>query len=92
VADDEGDDDLTAPHRPGVDWRCRDDGDPWPCAIFRRRMWTLYPDDPDRLTIFMRHFRDRAAPELTDLTTEQVDARFIGWIARPPIRRRLRSI
>jgi hypothetical protein len=40
----------------------------------------------------MRHFRDRAAPELTDLTTEQVDARFIGWIARPPIRRRLRSI
>jgi hypothetical protein len=55
-------------------------------------MWTLYPDDPDQLTIFMRHFRDRAAPELTDLTTEQVDARFIGWIAQPPIRRRLRSI
>lgn len=86
------DEDLTAPHRPGVDWSCRDDGEAWPCQVFRRRMWVLYRDDRDRLAMFMTHFRDRAGPVLLGLTTEQVEARFIGWIDAPPLRRRLRSI
>ncbi|WP_329102554.1 hypothetical protein OG792_24250 [Micromonospora sp. NBC_01699] len=86
------DDDLIAPHRPGADWRCRDDDGEWPCPIFRRRMWVLYRDDRDRLPTFMAHFRDRAAPVLVELTTEQLDARFVGWTDAAPIRRRLRSV
>ncbi|MGW4465738.1 hypothetical protein [Micromonospora sp. NBC_01796] len=89
---DEIDDDLSAPHRPGDDWLCRDDGLEWPCPIFRRRMWILYPNDPHRLAAFMRHFRDKAAPALPELTAKQVEARFIGWIKDPPTRRRLRAI
>ncbi|MFK3983549.1 hypothetical protein ACI2K4_24590 [Micromonospora sp. NPDC050397] len=79
-------DDLSAPHRPGDDWRCRDDGREWPCQIFRQRMRLLYPDDPIRLAAFMRHFRDKAAPALPELTARQVEARFIGWINQPPTR------
>jgi hypothetical protein len=90
VTDD--DDDLSAPHRPGDNWRCHDDSEEWPCPIFRRRMWVLYPDDPDRLATFMRHFRDKAAPTLPELTAKQIETRFIGWINDRPIRRRLRSI
>ncbi len=46
-----------------------------------------------RLRIFMRHFRDRAAVDLTDLTPEQLDTRFLGWTSTsPPIHRRTRSI
>jgi hypothetical protein len=90
VTDD--DDDLGAPHRPGDNWCCRDDGEEWPCPVFRRRMWVLYPDDPDRLAAFMRHFRDKAAPALHELTAKQIEARFIGWINELPIRRRLRAI
>ncbi|MGW4462091.1 hypothetical protein [Micromonospora sp. NPDC004704] len=89
---DADDDDLVAPHRPGGDWLCRDDGEQWPCPVFRRRMWILYQDDHDRLATFMVHFRDRAALVLVQLTAEQVEARFVGWIDNPPVRRRLRSI
>jgi hypothetical protein len=85
-------DDLTAPHRPDDGWRCRDDGEEWPCAVFRRRMWVLYSEDPGRLAAFMRHFRDKAAPALPELTARQVEVRFIGWIAGSPIQRRLRSL
>ena len=83
---------LGAPHRPGDDWRCKDDHEEWPCQVFRRRMWTLYRNDRDRLTRFMAHFRDKAASALPDLTADQAEARFIGWIHDPPIRRRMRSI
>ncbi|MGW4464370.1 hypothetical protein [Micromonospora sp. NPDC004704] len=90
MSDDDGA--LGAPHRPGDDWRCKDDEEEWPCQVFRRRMWTLYRNDRDRLVRFMAHFRDKAAPVLTDLTGEQTDARFIGWIRDPLVRRRTRSI
>ncbi|WP_329105440.1 hypothetical protein OG792_32625 [Micromonospora sp. NBC_01699] len=87
------DDDLTSAHRPAPDdWRCPDDGEDWPCAVFRRRVRLLYPGEPDRLAAFMRHFRDRAAPALPELTPEQIQARFVGWINDPPVHRRLRSI
>ncbi|WP_326556717.1 hypothetical protein [Micromonospora sp. NBC_01796] len=89
---DDDEDDLRAPHRPGADWRCRDDNGEWPCPVFRRRMWTLYRDDPDRMLAFMAHFRDRAAPVLVELTAEQIEVRFLGWIDEPPIRRRLRAV
>ena len=62
------------------------------CAVFRRRARALYPGEPDRLTAFMRHFQDRAAPALPELTPEQIEARFVGWINDRPIQRRLRSI
>ncbi|WP_121156384.1 hypothetical protein [Micromonospora pisi] len=51
--------------------------------IFRRRLRALYHREPEKLTIFMSHFRDRAAAELPHLTPEQIDARFLGWIDRP---------
>ncbi|MGW4462333.1 hypothetical protein [Micromonospora sp. NBC_01796] len=80
---DQQDNGLGAPHRPGDDWRCRDDGEEWPCPVFRRRMWSLYRNDRDRLVVFMRHFRDRAAPAI-GLTAEQAEARFVGWAHEPP--------
>lgn len=82
---------MGAPHRPGDDWHCGDDGEEWPCLVFRRRMWTLYRTDRRQLFDVMRRFRDRAQADL-GLTTEQADTRFIAWIADPPARRRLRSI
>ncbi|WP_329105273.1 hypothetical protein OG792_32150 [Micromonospora sp. NBC_01699] len=90
---DQQDDAAGAPHRPGDDWRCRDDSEEWPCPVFRRRMWSLYRDDRVRLVVFMRHFRDRAAP-LIGLTDEQADARFVDWAHEPPapVRKRLRQI
>jgi hypothetical protein len=91
VAGDE--DDLIAPHRHGVDWHCQDCREAWPCVIFRRRLRTLYHGEPEKITTFMGHFRDRAAVELPDLTPEQIEARFLGWINESPDRRlRLRSI
>ena len=51
-------------------------------------MWSLYRNDRDRLRTFMAHFRDKAAIDLPDLTAEQIEARFTGWIADPPVRRR----
>ncbi|MFK3983319.1 hypothetical protein ACI2K4_23425 [Micromonospora sp. NPDC050397] len=82
---------MGAPHRPGDDWRCRDDGEQWPCPVFRRRMWTLYRNDRRQLVDVMARFRDRAVPELA-LDHEQAEARFTGWISDPPVRRRLRSV
>jgi hypothetical protein len=82
---------LGAPHRPGADWRCRDDGKEWPCPVFRRRMWSLYRNDRNRLATFMRHFRNKAAADLTELTPREVETRFIGWINDPP-ERRLHSV
>ena len=85
------DDAMGAPHRPGDDWRCRDDAEEWPCPVFRRRMWTLYRTDRRQLVDVMSRFRDRAATDL-GLSTEQAEARFIGWTTDPPVRRRLRSV
>ncbi|MGW4465811.1 hypothetical protein [Micromonospora sp. NPDC004704] len=93
MSDDPDDGDpMGAPHRPGADWRCRDDNEEWPCQVFKRRMWSLYRNDRDRLTTFMRHFRDRAGVDLDDLTPERAETRFLGWIHDPPVRRRLRSV
>ena len=93
VTDDQGETEaMGAPHRPGTDWRCRDDAEEWPCQVFRRRMWSLYRNDRDRLAAFMAHFRDRAAADLVELTAEQAETRFVGWINDPPVRRRLRSV
>jgi hypothetical protein len=91
VTDDEGVP-FGAPHRPGTDWRCRDDGEEWPCQVFRRRMWSLYRNDRHRLAAFMAHFRDKATADLDDLTAEKAETRFVGWINDPPVRRRLRSV
>lgn len=89
----QGDDDPTgAPHRPGADWRCRDDGEEWPCQIFKRRMWTWYRLDRSRLAEVMAGFRTKAMVGLPDLTPEEAEARFVGWVEDPPVRRRLRSI
>jgi hypothetical protein len=53
----------------------------------------LYRREPEKLTTFVNHFRDRAAAELDGLTPEEIDARFLGWIDEPPHRRLgLRSI
>lgn len=84
-------DGMGAPHRPGDDWRCRDDREEWPCPVFRRRMWTLYRTDRRQLFDVMYRFRDRAQVDLL-LTTEQADNRFTAWINDPPVRRRLRSV
>ncbi|MEV4624980.1 hypothetical protein AB0J90_01635 [Micromonospora sp. NPDC049523] len=86
------DDPMGAPHRPGEDWRCRDDHEEWPCQVFRRRMWTLYRHNRRQLVEVMGRFRDRAVDDLDDLSREQADARFLGWVADPPVRRRLRSV
>ena len=84
---------LVTAHRNDDEWRCVDCGTDWPCVIFRRRMRALYAEAPDRLRTFMRHFRDRAAADLGDLTPAQLDARFLGWTEPdPPLRQRMRSI
>ncbi|WP_326560492.1 hypothetical protein [Micromonospora sp. NBC_01796] len=85
-------DDLLAPHRPDPAWNCGDCGELWPCPVFRGRLRSLYRGDTEKLTTFMRHFRERAAVDLADLPPAQIEARFLGWISDPPPRRRLRSI
>lgn len=72
--------DLVSAHRNDERWRCVDCGTDWPCAVFQRRLRSLYAENPDRLRTFMRHFRDRAAADLGDLSPTQLDARFVGWV------------
>ncbi|WP_329107247.1 hypothetical protein OG792_03465 [Micromonospora sp. NBC_01699] len=86
------DDDLIAAHRNNDAWQCADCRDPWPCPTFRRRLRILYQREPGKLRTFMMHFRDRAAPELSELDPAQLDTRFLGWISGPPPGSRLRSI
>ena len=86
------DDDLLTPHRADSEWQCGDCAEPWPCPTFRARLRILYRREPEKLVTFMNHFRERAAGELTDLSVAQIEARFLGWIDDPPLRRRLRSI
>lgn len=87
------DEGLITAHRNDAEWRCVDCGTNWPCAIFQRRMRAPYADEPDRLRTFMRHFRDRAASDLGDLTPAQLDARFLGWTEPDPAPRyRMRAI
>ncbi|MGW4467972.1 hypothetical protein [Micromonospora sp. NPDC004704] len=86
------DDDLIAAHRNDDAWQCADCREEWPCPTFRRRLRILYHREPDKLRIFMGHFRDRAAEELRELDSTQLDVRFLGWISGPPPGRRLRAI
>ncbi|MGW4465955.1 hypothetical protein [Micromonospora sp. NPDC004704] len=86
------DDAMGAPHRPGDDWRCKDDAEEWPCQVFRRRMWTLYRRNRPQLVDVMTRFRDKALREVDGMTPELAEARFIGWVHDPPVRRRLRAI
>ncbi|WP_329109733.1 hypothetical protein OG792_13060 [Micromonospora sp. NBC_01699] len=85
-------DPMGAPHRPGDDWHCKDDAEEWPCQVFRRRMWSLYQGNRPRLAEVMGGFRDKATATLPDLTPEQAEARFVGWVHDPPVRRRLRAV
>lgn len=85
-------DDVIAAHRNDDRWRCVDCHDEWPCPVFRRRLLTLYQRDPDKLATYLRHFRDRAAADLPDLATAQLDERFLGWVSDPPLDRRLRPV
>ncbi|MFI6759774.1 hypothetical protein ACIBF5_11635 [Micromonospora sp. NPDC050417] len=73
-------------HRPGRGWRCTDDGEEWPCRIFKRRMWTWYRDDRRRLAGIMAIHRDNAMAGMPNLTREQAQARFVGWVEGPPSR------
>jgi hypothetical protein len=82
-------DDLTAVHRYDERWRCVDCRDEWPCPVIRRRLLVLYRREPAKLRVYLRHFRDRAAVQLPELPTRQLDARFFGWTPDPnPARRR----
>ncbi|WP_329101655.1 hypothetical protein OG792_21675 [Micromonospora sp. NBC_01699] len=83
---------MGAPHRPGADWHCRDDSEEWPCQVFKRRMWSLYQGNRPRLTEVMGGFRDKATADLNNLTAEQAETRFTGWVHDPPIRYTRRSI
>ncbi|MFK3979217.1 hypothetical protein ACI2K4_02435 [Micromonospora sp. NPDC050397] len=80
------------PHRPGAEWHCTDDGEEWPCQIFKRRMWTWYQTDRRRLAWVMAGFRDKALASMPELTREQAETRFLGWVDDRPVRRRPRSI
>lgn len=86
----DGGGDFISAHRNDDGWRCADCRTDWPCLVFRRRLRALYADDLARLRTFMRHFRDRAAVDLDNLTPAQLDTRFLGWIDRPHPRPRPR--
>ncbi|MEV4629571.1 hypothetical protein AB0J90_25240 [Micromonospora sp. NPDC049523] len=83
-------DDLTAVHRNDERWRCVDCRREWPCPVIRRRLLVLYRREPVKLRVYLRHFQDRAATQLPELSTRQLDARFFGWIPDPPPGRRRR--
>jgi hypothetical protein len=48
---------------------------------------------PQNLRTYMEQYRKLAGAELPELTSDELDERFLGWLTRPPARRlRLRSI
>lgn len=89
---DDDDEDVIAQHQHGPDWRCRACRDPWPCWFFQRRLLAVAHGRPQNLRIYMKQYRKLAGAELMDVAPEELDARFLGWLTCPPIRRRLRSI
>ncbi|MEV4627028.1 hypothetical protein AB0J90_12140 [Micromonospora sp. NPDC049523] len=68
---------LHGPSRP--DWACIACGTPWPCVMRRRQLKELCQCEPDVLRRYLTPYLQVARIELTELTAEQLDDRFLGW-------------
>ncbi|WP_326561330.1 hypothetical protein [Micromonospora sp. NBC_01796] len=80
------DDDPAALHVFGdAGWRCRDDGDEWPCQVYRRRFRHHYGPDVVGMIVFMHPIFEQAVLDLPTVPTKELRARFLGWCRRPHI-------
>jgi hypothetical protein len=78
------------PHRPS--WQCVDEpGVPWPCVVFKRRIWLQFPDNPDGLIAHMGTWMVAANEELPELSPDELIMRFVGWIDLWPGQERKRD-
>lgn len=69
----------------GPAWRCPDDGDEWPCDVYKRRLRRHYGRDAVGMIVFMHPFFERAVIDLPDVPPPELRARFLGWCRRPHI-------
>ncbi|WP_173056113.1 hypothetical protein [Phytohabitans houttuyneae] len=74
--------DLHLPVRPA--WWCTDDGTPWPCAVYKRRLWATARGRSVKVAERMGRWMALAGPELSGLSERQLRDRFVGWVADGP--------
>jgi hypothetical protein len=66
-------------HRPErFSWRCREDGNEWPCGLARKALATAFADDGE-LSRHMARLQLLAAEELAVADPAKLYDRFVRW-------------
>jgi hypothetical protein len=65
------------PERPS--WRCREDGDEWPCHLARKALAETFIGTEDALTFQMARLQITAAEDLAVPDPARLYGRFVRW-------------
>jgi hypothetical protein len=65
------------PERPG--WRCREDGDEWPCHLARKALTKAFTDNATELSRHMATLQITAVEDLAVADPARLYGRFVRW-------------
>jgi hypothetical protein len=80
---------FDATHVFGTDLNCLDCAEAWPCPGYQDLVCSVFDDDMDLVTEFMRFFVPDARRVLGGISAKAVEQRVVGWCEA---RRQVRSV
>jgi hypothetical protein len=70
---------FDATHVFGTDLNCLDCAEAWPCPGYQDLVCSVFADDMDLVTEFMRFFVPDAGRVLSGMSAKAVEQRVVGW-------------